>query len=98
MKNTFRIIKNKYFISTSILLLILFVFEETNVIRLVNMNYHQHELIIENNNKKEEIEKVKEKTIQLTTNREALEKFARETYFMKKKNEVVYLFVDPQEN
>ena len=50
------------------------------------MNYHQHELIIENNNKKEEIEKVKEKTIQLTTNREALEKFARETYFMKKKN------------
>jgi len=58
------------------------------------MNLHQYELIEENSNKKQEIKKVKEKTIQLTTNKDELEKFARETYFMKKKNEVVYLFVN----
>ena len=51
-------------------------------------------MIQENTNKQKEIEKVKEKTIQLTTNKDELEKFARETYFMKKKNEVVYLFVN----
>ncbi len=94
MKKTFNIIKNKYFISSFVLLLILFVFEETSVFRLIKMNLHQYELIEENSNKKQEIKKVKEKTIQLTTNKDELEKFARETYFMKKKNEVVYLFVN----
>ena len=94
MKKTFNILKNKYLISTLILLTILFVFEETSVFRLIKMNLHMNELIQENYNREIEIQKVKEKTIQLTTNRDALEKFARETYFMKKKDEVVYVFTD----
>tara|TARA_B100000963_G_scaffold304182_1_gene277881 strand:+ start:1035 stop:1265 length:231 start_codon:yes stop_codon:yes gene_type:complete len=76
------------------LLTILFVFEETSVFRLIKMNLHVNDLIQENYNREIEIQKVKEKTIQLTTNRDALEKFARETYFMKKKDEVVYVFTD----
>ena len=94
MKKTFTILKNKYLISTLILLTILFVFEETSVFRLIKMNFHVNDLIQENYNREIEIQKVKEKTIQLTTNRDALEKFARETYFMKKKDEVVYVFTD----
>tara|TARA_B100001758_G_scaffold96930_1_gene82829 strand:- start:66 stop:239 length:174 start_codon:yes stop_codon:yes gene_type:complete len=47
---------------------------------------------IQNINKQKEIEQVKEKMHQLTTNKEELEKFAREHYLMKKKNEVIYLF------
>ena len=58
------------------------------------MNLHVNDLIQENYYREIEIQKVKEKTIQLTTNRDALEKFARETYFMKKKDEVVYVFTD----
>ena len=58
------------------------------------MNLQVNDLIEENYNREIEIQKVKEKTIQLTTNRDALEKFARETYFMKKKDEVVYVFTD----
>ena len=38
------------------------------------------------------IEEVKNKTNLLRTNKQALIKFARETYYMKKENEVVYLF------
>jgi cell division protein FtsB len=38
-----------------------------------------------------EIKQVKLKTIQLTTNKKELEKFAREQYLMKKKNEVIYI-------
>ena len=94
LKKTFNIFKNKYLISTLILLTILFVFEETSVFRLIKMNLHVNDLIQENYNREIEIQKVKEKTIQLTTNRDALEKFARETYFMKKKDEVVYVFTD----
>ena len=94
LKKTFNILKNKYLLSTLILLTILFVFEETSVFRLIKMNLHVNDLIQENYNREIEIQKVKEKTIQLTTNRDALEKFARETYFMKKKDEVVYVFTD----
>ncbi len=35
---------------------------------------------------------------ELDSNPEALEKYARENYLMKKDNEEVYLFVDPKEN
>ena len=94
LKKTFNILKNKYLISILILLTILFVFEETSVFRLIKMNLHVNDLIQENYDREIEIQKVKEKTIQLTTNRDALEKFARETYFMKKKDEVVYVFTD----
>ena len=58
------------------------------------MNFHVNDLIQENRIRETEIKKVKEKTIQLTTNKDALEKFARETYYMKKKDEVVYIFTD----
>ena len=37
---------------------------------------------------------IKEKTNQLTTNKFALEKFAREHYLMKKNDEVIYVFDD----
>lgn len=46
----------------------------------------------QNVKKVKEIEQVKMKTVQLTTNNMALEKFAREHYLMKKKNEVIYVF------
>ena len=45
----------------------------------------------QNFRKSQEIKQVKLKTIQLTTDDEALEKFAREHYLMKKKNEVIYV-------
>ena len=46
----------------------------------------------QNIEKEKEIEQVKEKMHQLTTNKDELEKFAREHYLMKKKDEVIYLF------
>ena len=46
----------------------------------------------ENFKKENEILNIKSKTKQLTTNNFALEKFGREHYLMKKKNEVIYVF------
>ena len=45
----------------------------------------------QNIEKEKEIQQVKEKMHQLTTNKDELEKFAREHYLMKKKNEVIYI-------
>jgi cell division protein FtsB len=51
------------------------------------------ELIESNAQQEKEIILIKQKTQELTTNPEALETFARETYKMKKADETVFLFV-----
>ena len=92
MKKSFKILINRYFIATLIFILVLFLFEDTNVFQLNKMNNQFHTLKNENDNNKKLIEEVKNKTTLLRTNKQALIKFARETYYMKKENEVVYLF------
>ena len=85
---------NKYFYTTVTLFLILLIFEDTTLFRLYEMKKELNEITNQNNVKSIEIKQVKEKTLQLTTNKEALEKFAREHYLMKKKDEVIYVFDD----
>lgn len=87
-------IKNKYLISILVLLVVLFVIEDTNVFSLFKLKSDLKELKEENLKKEKSIENIKKKTLELTTNPEALEKFARENYKMKKKDEVIYLFVE----
>ena len=58
------------------------------------MKQELHSLEIENKKKQIEIIQIKDKTKQLTTNKFALEKFAREHYLMKKNDEVIYVFGD----
>ena len=92
MKKSFKILINRYFIATLIFILVLFLFEDTNVFQLTKMNRQLHTLKKENENNERLIEEVKNKTRLLRTNKQALIKFARETYYMKKEDEVVYLF------
>ena len=90
--NFIKVIKNKYFYSSLILFLILLVFEDTTLFKLYDMKKELNHIVEQNELKSLEINQVKEKTLQLTTNKEALEKFAREHYLMKKKDEVIYVF------
>ena len=87
-----KFLNNKYFYTTVILFLILLIFEDTTLFRLYDMKKELNEITNQNKVKSLEIKQVKEKTIQLTTNKEALEKFAREHYLMKKRDEVIYVF------
>ena len=87
-------LKNRYFISTAMLIFILLVIDDTTFYKLYKMKQELHFLEIENTKKQKEILQIKEKTKQLTTNKFALEKFAREHYLMKKKDEVIYVFDD----
>ena len=87
-----KFLNNKYFYTTVILFLILLIFEDTTLFRLYDMKKELNEITNQNKVKSVEIKQVKEKTIQLTTNKEALEKFAREHYLMKKRDEVIYVF------
>ena len=94
MKRSIRLIKDKYFLSILILLVILVAFEDTNIYRQFKSLNKLSALQEINDLKRTEIEEIKVKIDELTTNPEELEKFARETYRMKKPNEVIFLFVE----
>jgi len=74
------------------LIFILLLIDDTTFYKLYKMKQELHSLELENNKKEKEIIQIKEKTKQLTTNKFALEKFAREHYLMKKNDEVIYVF------
>ena len=93
MKNI-NALNNRYFISTAMLIFILLLIDDTTFYKLYKMKQELQFLEIENTKKQKEILQIKEKTKQLTTNKFALEKFAREHYLMKKKDEVIYVFDD----
>jgi len=86
------ILNNRYFLSTAMLIFILLLIDDTTFYKLYKMKQELHSLELENNKKEKEIIQIKEKTKQLTTNKFALEKFAREHYLMKKNDEVIYVF------
>ena len=86
-----KFIYNRYFFSTIALLVILLIVEDTTIYKLYKMKKELYEIKEQNSKKINEIDQVKLKTIQLTTDNSALEKFAREHYLMKKKNEVIYI-------
>ena len=93
MKNLI-ILNNRYFLSTAMLIFILLLIDDTTFYKLYKMKQELHSLELENIKKEKEIIQIKEKTKQLTTNKFALEKFAREHYLMKKNEEVIYVFDD----
>ncbi|CAI8157942.1 MAG: septum formation initiator family protein [Parvicellaceae bacterium] len=93
MKNLI-ILNNRYFLSTAMLIFILLLIDDTTFYKLYKMKQELHSLELENIKKEKEIIQIKEKTKQLTTNKFALEKFAREHYLMKKNDEVIYVFDD----
>ena len=76
------------------LIFILLIIDDTTFYKLYKMKQELHSLELENIKKEREIIQIKEKTKQLTTNKFALEKFAREHYLMKKNDEVIYVFDD----
>ena len=89
---SFKIFKNRYILSTIILLFTLLIIDDTTIFKMFKMKTELFEIKEENFKKQNEILSIKSKTKQLTTNNFALEKFAREHYLMKKKNEVIYVF------
>ena len=93
MKNLI-ILNNRYFLSTAMLIFVLLIIDDTTFYKLYKMKQELHSLELENIKKEKEIIQIKEKTKQLTTNKFALEKFAREHYLMKKNDEVIYVFDD----
>ncbi len=89
-----KIIFNKYFIAT-VLLLCLLVFNDRNSI--INRYKYKEQLqkaTKENTFLKEQISNAKKESKELFSNKKNLEKFAREKYLMRRDNEDVYVIID----
>ena len=96
MKKFLSVIKNKYIIASLAFILIILFIDDTSVFQLYKMKKKNNLILLKNKNKKEEIQSLKEKTKLLKTDKNALEKFARETYRMKKNDEVLYIIVNEE--
>ncbi len=84
-------LRNKYFLTGFIFILWLAFFDKNNLVDLIGevnktRNYTKEKVYYE-----EKIAADREKIKELRTNKENLEKFAREQYLMKKQNEDIFI-------
>lgn len=87
-------LKNKYIIALIVLLVWLAFFDKNNLIHQWRLRKQLIELRRDQKYYLEEIEKDSTAIKELKENPEALEKYARENYLMKKENEDIYVIVE----
>lgn len=86
--------KHKYMITLGTFLLIIGVLDENSLIQRASHRAEIHQLKTEIERYREQYERDSKLLKEITSNPEALEKVAREKYFMKKENEDIYVFED----
>lgn len=88
------LVKNKYAITVFCFVMWLtFVDQDTLYVRYT-LNKQVRQLEAERNGLREDIEQTRRKMDELKSDKAALEKFAREEYFMKKSDEVIFIVKD----
>jgi len=97
MKRFLNLFRNKYFLVSSIFLVWMVFFDRNDLFS--QWEYHQQasKLKQERDFYQKETAKVHQDLDELTSNKEKLEKFAREKYLMKKENEDVFVIVKDKE-
>ena len=89
----FKILKNKYFLVITAMVVWLFYFDRNDVFTQFELIGRCNKLKAERDYYIAEIEKNKKEMHELKNNMKSLETFAREKYLMKKDNEDVFVFV-----
>ena len=86
-----KVLTNKYLLATVIFLILITFVAQNNIVRWIRASdeLKQQEQLIEHYTK--EIEKVEQQIDHLTSNRDSLEKFAREKYYYRNSDEEVFL-------
>ncbi|MBD3635944.1 MAG: septum formation initiator family protein [Crocinitomicaceae bacterium] len=91
MKMVFPILKNKYFISTLVVILYILILHETDIFSLQNKKTKVTELEQQIELKKQDIQELKIALNELEDPR-SLEKYAREYHYFKKEDEDIFIF------
>jgi len=91
-------LKNKYFLTLSVFIVWLLLLDTNNLIERYGQMSELKKLEREREYYIKKIEEDRSKLNQLKTDNKNLERFAREQYMMKKKDEDLYIILTPQED
>jgi cell division protein FtsB len=94
MLKRFPVLKNKFVYATLAFLVWLTFFDNNSLITQYKLSSTLNQLKEEKNYYEQEIERNRMEVEKLMTNEENLERFAREKYLMKKKDEDVFILVE----
>jgi len=92
-----KIYKNKYLIATLIFILLILFFDDNNLIKRFALSNEKQNLESQIDFYENEITESNRKYLELKNDEKHLEKFAREEYFMKKKDEDIYIIVEKKD-
>ncbi|WP_439698927.1 septum formation initiator family protein [Mucilaginibacter sp. AW1-7] len=93
MKRLISLFKNKFFLVTLAFVVWMIFFDKNDLFSQYEYRTQVNKLKKERDFYKAQTDQVTKELNELTSNRQQLEKFAREKYLMKKDNEDVYLIV-----
>lgn len=94
MERYLKILKNKYFIVTLFIVTWMTFFDSNNFIHRIQNKLELQELKQDKRYYQQKIKETRQNKKELIQNKETLEKFAREQYFMKKEDEDVYVIIE----
>ena len=94
LRISYKILRNKYILTLLVFFVWLLVFDRNNLIDRVKYIRKLNEMEKHKEYYETRIEQDSRKLKELKTNRENLEKFAREQYFMKKQDEEIFVIVE----
>ncbi len=86
-----RVIRNKYLIASAIFVVWITFFDANNLIDWSKVVFNISDQESQKRYYREEIKSIEEKLNELTSNRDSLEKFAREQYLFKEDSEDVFI-------
>jgi len=87
-------LKNKYILTSLFFIIWLFVFDQNNLVERIRNIKEYKQLLKDKEYYLKKIEEDRQQLKELKTNNENLEKFAREKYYMKKKDEDIFVVLD----
>jgi cell division protein DivIC len=87
-------LKNKYVLTISLFFIWIMFFDQNNVVDQIRLGKEIRQLENDLRYYQEQIMQDSARLHELTTDRDNLEKYAREQYLMKKKNEEVFLVIE----
>ena len=90
-------LKNKYVLTISVFAIWMLFFDQNNAVDRLRMSSEIRQLKADREYYLEQIEKDSTRLNELTTDKENLEKYAREQFLMKKKNEDVFVVIEEKE-
>ncbi|MBO7494963.1 MAG: septum formation inhibitor [Salinivirgaceae bacterium] len=94
LKKILERLKNKYVIASAIFLLWILFFDQNNLLNRISDKRNLRDMKAQKEYYEEKIANDIQRTHELETDDENLEKFAREQYLMKKENEDVFVIVE----